>query len=196
MTFKGLNGTRYTLNTQLVGSGGEGDIYSVSGMDYIAKIYKSGAMSKELEEKLKQMVSRPPNASVLSQVAWPLDVVYDQSRQCCGFIMPVLEINAELGDVYKYPSTLPLSMQQRINIAQNICAVISEVHQAGYVFGDFNPRNIGLDINTGLVSFLDTDTYHVANPESGKTYRCTNAAAQSRWTHRGHSSHADHGFPR
>ena len=46
------------------------------------------------------------------------------------------------------------------------------MHQAGYVFGDFNPRNIGLDKNTGLVSFLDTDTYHVADHENGKTYRC------------------------
>ena len=173
MTATGINGATYRLNPTPIGSGGEGDIYRISGTaGKVAKIYKPGAMSQDLEEKLKQMVSRPPNASVLSQVAWPLDVVYDNSGQCCGFVMPELEINAELGDVYKYPSTLPLSTQQKINIAQNICAVISEVHQAGYVFGDFNPRNIGLDINTGLVSFLDTDTYHVANPENGKTYRC------------------------
>ena len=33
-------------------------------------------------------------------------------------------------------------------------------------------RNIGLDTNTGLVSFLDTDTYHVADKKTGGTYRC------------------------
>jgi len=172
MTLTGINRTTYRLDPTPIGSGGEGDIYSVLGMDYVAKIYKTGALSRELEEKLKIMIEHPPNASVLSQVAWPLDMAYDASSQCCGFIMPKLSINAELGEIYKYPSTLPISAQQKINIAQNICVVISEVHRAGYVFGDFNPRNIGLDINTGLVSFLDTDTYHVIDPIKRSTYRC------------------------
>ena len=173
MTLTGINRTTYRLGTAAIGSGGEGDIYSVLGMEgKVAKIYKPGAMTDELEEKLKYMVQKPPSEAVLSQVAWPLDVVYDKSGKCSGFIMPGLHINAELGEIYKYPSVLPLSASQKINIAQNICAVIAEVHQAGYVFGDFNPRNIGLDKNTGLVSFLDTDTYHVMDSSQNKTYRC------------------------
>ena len=159
MTLTGMKGTAYNLSSTPLGSGGEGDVYSVSGMDYVAKIYKAGCITGELEEKLRIMIGNPPNASVLTQVAWPLDIVYD-GDQCLGFIMPKLSINAELGEVYKYPSVLPISTHQKINIAQNICVVISEVHKAGYVFGDFNPRNIGLDVNTGLVSFLDTDTYY------------------------------------
>ena len=172
MTVTGINGTTYRLNAIPIGSGGEGDIYSVIGMDYVAKICRAGALSNELEEKLKIMIDNPPSASVLSQVAWPLDMAYDNTGQCCGFVMPKLNIDAELGEIYKYPSVLPISAHQKVNIAQNICVVIAEVHQAGYVFGDFNPRNIGLDKNTGLVSFLDTDTYHVADPKNGKTYRC------------------------
>ena len=182
MKVTGIIGTIYTLEGIPIGSGGEGDIYSVrsfegvySGSDKIAKIYKSGVLSEELEEKLKIMIEHPPSSSVLSQVAWPLDIAYDEDGLCCGFIMPKLSINAELGEIYKYPSTLPISLQQKINIAQNICAVISEVHAAGYVFGDFNPRNIGLDKDTGLVSFLDTDTYHVTNGD--KTYRCNVCAS-------------------
>ena len=171
MTVTGLYGTTYQLEQTPIGSGGEGDIYNIRGMDYVAKIYRAGTLTRELEEKLKIMINHPPNASVLTQVAWPLDMAYENG-QCCGFIMPKLNINAELGEIYKYPSTLPLSAHQKINIAQNICVVISEVHKAGYVFGDFNPRNIGLDINTGLVSFLDTDTYHVVDLLQGNTYRC------------------------
>lgn len=172
MTVIGINGTTYRLDSNMLSRGGEGDIYSVRGMDYVAKIYKDGVLSPELMEKLKIMIERPPNASVMSQVAWPLDMAYDSSGQCLGFIMPKLNINAELGEIYKYPSTLTLSTQQKLNIAQNICVVISEVHKAGYVFGDFNPRNIGLDMNTGLVSFLDTDTYHVLDHSKNKIYRC------------------------
>ena len=40
MTMTGLNGTTYRLGSSKIGSGGEGDIYSVAGMDCVAKIYK------------------------------------------------------------------------------------------------------------------------------------------------------------
>ena len=172
MTLTGITGTTYRLDPTPIGSGGEGDIYSVIGMDYVAKIYKSAEMTLELYEKLKIMIENPPNASVLTQVAWPLDIVYEDGGPYIGFIMPKLSINAELGEVYQYPSALEISYHQKINIARNICAVISEVHKAGYVFGDFNPRNIGLDVDTGLVSFLDTDTYHVIGMSKDSVYRC------------------------
>ena len=145
MTLRGLSGTSYNLDHTPIGSGGEGDIYRVLGKaGKVAKIYKPGAITDELVEKLMVMIHYPPSDSVMSQVAWPLDLLRDESNKCRGFVMPELSINAELGEIYKYPSTLPISMQQKINIAQNICAVISEVHRAGYVFGDFNPRNIRL----------------------------------------------------
>lgn len=57
-------------------------------------------------------------------------------------------------------------------IAQNICAVIDAVHRAGFVFGDFNPANIGVDMNTGHVAFWDTDSYHIYDKATGTTYRC------------------------
>ena len=161
------------LNPSPIGSGGEGDVYTILNNDrFVAKIYKAGVMSPELSEKLNVMVQAPPKKEVLTQVAWPMDVLLDRSGKCCGFVMPKLNITHELGEIYKYPSNLPLSALQKINIAQNICVVISDVHEAGYVFGDFNPRNIGLDINTGLVSFLDTDTYHVYDAKKGITHRC------------------------
>jgi len=178
MTLTGLTGTTYVLDPVPIGSGGEGDVYRVLGGDgKVAKLYKPGAITQELVDKLMVMIHYPPSASVLSQVAWPLDLVGTEPGTSCGFVMPELSINTELGEVYKYPATLPISMHQKINIAQNICVAISEVHKAGYVFGDFNPRNIGLDINTGLVSFLDTDTYHVEDKEKGTIYRCNVCAS-------------------
>jgi serine/threonine protein kinase len=170
----GLTGTQYNLDSNLLSDGGEGEIYRVLGRGdkKVAKIYKSGVPTSELEDKLTLMVNHPPSNTVSQQVAWPLDVVYDSGNRFCGFIMPALSINAELGDIYKYPSQLNVSMHQKIKIAENICVVISEVHKAGYIFGDFNPRNIGLDMKSGIVSFLDTDTYHVLDQSRSKTYRC------------------------
>ena len=172
----GLSGKCYRLDGKPFKSGGEGDIYNIiNETDLVAKIYHPGIKSKELEDKLSYMVSKPPNSSVLSQVAWPADVIYSANNQFSGVIMPKLNITTELLELYKYPSQKykDVTFSQKIVVAQNICVVIEAVHKAGYIFGDFNPRNIGIDINTGRVAFLDTDSYHVVlDKNKNKAYRC------------------------
>ncbi len=175
MTLFGLNGRKYELNQKPFSSGGEGDVYSISGVsDRVVKIYKTSRVTKELEEKIKLMVKRPPSSSVLNQVAWPIDAVYDSTDSFCGFVMPKLDITDELSDIYVYPPKMGITYQQKLVLAQNICVVIHEVHRAGYVFGDFNPRNIGINANTGAVAFLDTDSYHIVlNKDGNQAYRCS-----------------------
>ena len=96
---RGIKGTTYTLGENPVGSGGEGNVYHAYVTNMV-KVYKPGVMTRELENKLRVMVEHPPNESVLTQVAWPLDVLCDNNAKCIGFTMPELSINAELGDVY------------------------------------------------------------------------------------------------
>jgi len=175
MILQGFSGQKYELDTKPFSIGGEGDIYNVTNIaTRVAKVYHNDRITKELESKLKIMVKRPPNSSVLTQVAWPLDVIYDGNNQFRGFIMPKLNITEELIELYKYPPQKykNVTVKQKIIIAENICAVISEVHKAGYVFGDFNPRNIGVNLNTGTVAFLDTDSYHIYDKDTSSTYRC------------------------
>ena len=174
MTVIGITGTQYQLDSKKMSDGGEGTIYRVlsGSAKTVAKIYKDGLTNRELEEKLKYMVDRQPSSSVLNQVAWPLDVIYDTNKQFLGFVMPMLSINAELGDIYKYPSQTDISAHQKLLIARNICVVIAEVHKAGYVFGDFNPRNIGVDKDNCTVAFLDTDSYHIIDNGQRLEYRC------------------------
>jgi len=175
MILQGFSGQKYQLDTQPFSIGGEGDIYNViNAANSVAKVYHADRISQELEGKLKIMVKRPPSSSVLTQVAWPLDVIYDANNQFCGFIMPKLNISEELLVLYKYPPQKykNVTTRHKIIIAENICAVISEVHKAGYVFGDFNPRNIGVNLNTGTVAFLDTDSYHIYDRDTNSTYRC------------------------
>ena len=113
MQLKSTSGKTYVLDSMTIGSGGEGDIFPIQGASgQVAKIYKTGAMTIELEEKLKVMVADPPNKAVFTQVAWPLDVLYGNGELCRGFVMPRLNITHELGEIYKYPSTLPLSSHQ------------------------------------------------------------------------------------
>jgi len=172
---KGLSGKKYELGTHPFRNGGEGDIYNViNAANSLAKIYHADRITKELENKLKIMVRRPPSSDVLNQVAWPLDVIYYGNNQFCGFIMRKLNIAEELLELYKYPPQKykNFTTRNKIRIAENICAVISEVHKAGYVFGDFNPRNIGVNLKDGIVAFLDTDSYHIYDEYTDFTYRC------------------------
>ena len=81
MTATGKNGISYRMDSTPIGSGGEGDVFHAY-ITKVGKIYKPGVMTPELQRKLEIMVENPPNESVLSQVAWPLDVIYDDKAQC------------------------------------------------------------------------------------------------------------------
>lgn len=175
MELFGLKSSKYLLENTSFSGGGEGDIYNIIGLDdKCAKIYHSNIDLSETEAKLKVMLNSPPDSSVLSQIAWPLDLLYTVDHKFKGFIMPKIKVSDELIAVYEYPPTKyqKLTFEHKMMIAQNICAVIDAVHNAGFVFGDFNPNNIGVDMHTGHVAFWDTDSYHIKDIKTGITYRC------------------------
>lgn len=174
MILKGLSGKKYQLAEERLegGGGGEGNIYAIVGIPGgLAKVYHADRITQELEQKLLVMYKHPPNREIFAQIAWPVDVVYDLNGAFRGFVMLRLNITDELRAIYTYPPEKNISYKAKVIIAQNICAVISEIHKAGFVFGDFNPRNIGIDLNTCRVAFLDTDSYHIV--DGNHTYRCT-----------------------
>ena len=173
---------QYELYDQPIASGGEGAIFFIKGMenDGVAKLYHKEKLSTDFEiaNKIQYMVQNPPSDSILDQVAWPLDILKDETGSFVGFIMPKLDTDTDLKNIYPYPPSpqMPISNEQKLIIAHNICVVISEIHKAGYVFGDFNPMNIGVNLKTGKVAFFDTDSYHFTDPVTGHTYCCVVAA--------------------
>lgn len=174
MTYKG-NYDSYVLEAQPMKTGGEGAIYKIQNYgDMVAKIYHTDKITTELEEKIMFMASNPPSQKIMDQIAWPQDVLRDDKGSFVGFVMSKLSIDTDLKAIYSYPPNpkIPISCEHKVIIAMNICTVISEIHRMGYVFGDFNPLNIGVNLTTGHVAFLDTDSYHIANPKTGKLYRC------------------------
>ena len=174
MEYKGSQGV-YTLAAQPMKSGGEGSIYALqSHPNMVAKIYHPQKLSSELEEKISFMTNNPPESTILDQIAWPLDVLRDFSGRFVGFVMPKLSIDTDLKAIYAYPPNpkIPITYEQKVIVAINICVVISAIHKAGYTFGDFNPLNIGINLKNGHVAFLDTDSYHIKDTTSGKVYRC------------------------
>jgi DNA-binding helix-hairpin-helix protein with protein kinase domain len=79
---------------QVLGEGGEGEIWSVKGRPEAAKVYHPSAREREKERKLKVMVSRPPRDDMLVRyahhsIAWPTELV-NEDGGFAGFLMPRL----------------------------------------------------------------------------------------------------------
>lgn len=174
MQYKGKGGIQYNLESSPFAQGGEGKVFNIIGKpNMVAKLYKNGLNDVSKERKLLVMVNNPPSKAVMSQIAWPLDVLYDGSNTFVGFVMPKLAINEDLNVIYEYgtSSKYPnVPWSNKIIIAKNLCAVLDAVHEAGHVVGDLNPKNISVDPKTGHIVFVDTDSYHIE--DNGSVYRC------------------------
>ena len=81
MILKGKGGIQYNLEATPFAQGGEGQIFNINGHpDKVAKLYKTGKITPDHERKLLKMVITPPEQDVLDQIAWPLDVLYDNNK--------------------------------------------------------------------------------------------------------------------
>ena len=173
MYLKGKGGMDYSLSTKPQNSGGDSEIFDINGKPgIVAKIYKPGKATPEKERKLIRMVAFPPNASVLSQIAWPQDVLYENGH-FFGFIMPKMNVNEDLNVIYEYGASAKypfMTWSNKITIAQNLCAVLHCIHETGHVCGDLNPKNISVNPTTGHIIFLDTDSYHIQDGQDA--HRC------------------------
>jgi len=170
---------------KLISDGGEGYIYEMPGApDKLLKIFKetdfTGApiVTDELHAKLKYMRDNPPEVLVSKGiVAWPIELIYEKEK-LVGFVMPKLELDEHIQRTYSYRhpkleageyARFP-SVESRIKIAINLCSAIDELHRKGYVFGDFNHHNIGVNYSTGQICFMDCDSFHITD-DSGNVYR-------------------------
>ncbi len=173
MILKGKGGIQYNLEQDSFAQGGEGQVFNIIGQpDKVAKLYKPGKISPDHERKLTIMVNSPPDAEVMTQIAWPIDVLYHNGA-FVGFVMHKFKLNEDLNVIYEYGASAKypnLSWGNKIRIAKNLCVVLDAVHRAGHICGDFNPRNINVDPNTGHITFVDTDSYHII--DGVNTYRC------------------------
>ena len=170
MVYRGRNGQNYKTIEPALGQGGEGAVYGIEGMpDYVLKVFNSQKRTETRHRKILAMIKTPMPADAMKQVTWPVDVVYDQN-QFVGYVMPSVK-NCEALNVM-YSDKYNLTLAERIGIAKNLCAAINAVHKAGQVCGDLNPNNIKVNPKTAIVTLIDTDSYHITEPGTSRTFRC------------------------
>ena len=171
------NGKSVSLGNQIASSG-EGEVWETNESGYLAKIYHSP--TRERIEKLKVMVANPPADPMKSQnhvsIAFPQDLLKNQTGAIVGFLMPTIGQSRELTTVYN-PS-LRRRKAPRFNwyylhaTALNTAWIIQSIHDKGYVLGDIKPQNILVN-DRALVAVIDTDSFQVRDSQTGKVYRCT-----------------------
>ncbi len=169
---------------KLINDGGEGKIFEVkNNNDLLIKLYKEKDLSgnpivtKELQQKLEYMKNHPP-LSLINKgcLAWPLEIIYKNGKMT-GFTMPKLKSDASLLEIYAYKHPLidetydsSPSIQSRIGAAINLTYAVSELHKAGYVVGDMNHENIGINKKNGQIQIFDCDSFTITDDKK-RTFR-------------------------
>lgn len=171
-TFTGRTGYVYTVSTEAVGRGGEGEIYRIDNdPSHVLKIFYPEKRTDSSYRKLCAMTDMQLSQKLSSQLTWPEDIVFENGA-FAGFLMEALNNTIPLNRVYMEENRAVCTYDKRIVIAKNLCAAVNAVHSAGQVVGDLNPNNIAVDINTGLVTLVDTNSYHITDRNTGEVYKC------------------------
>ena len=171
-TYYGTNGATYKIAAEL-NNGGEGKVcYISSNPDLVCKVYKPTKLNSELRRKINFMLELHSEFTDknLSSLAWPIDLARNEKGDFIGFIMKKAS-----GDSIRkcYPvNNFSVTYRQRIWIAINLCALVDSIHTSiKQVIGDFNADNILVNKNTGVVSLVDTDSFHLKT-KNGIVFRC------------------------
>lgn len=156
-----------------LGDGAEGFVCNIEGMpDKVAKILKDNATDaylKEASQKISAMsnmfagLDPDRRAAISSQITWPEITLFDSAGKFCGFIMQKITGHKTLDHAYAESQTLSrrFTFFGKVLIAQNLCIAVNQVHRLRCVVGDFNPRNIMVDVERGTVFLCDADSFHL-----------------------------------
>jgi serine/threonine protein kinase len=168
-----------TLGPELA-RGGEAAIHPVQGQPHlVAKIYFTPVAG--YNQKLAYMVAHPPTdpsrGSGHTSIAWPVSLLFDDSGQFVGYLMPYVQQTTKLLTVFNptlRAKKLPSFNRRYLHrAARNLAVAIRAIHQEGYVVGDINESNI-LVADTALITIIDTDSFQVQaqGPAQILTFPC------------------------
>ena len=177
LTYRCQLQNRWITLTQEMADSGEAKVWHTNFNGYLAKIYHNP--HNERVDKLQLMVrNRPsdPNAHLNHiSFAWPYSILEDNQGKVAGFLMPEVVGSETLlklcTPIMRRKYKLETNWYFLHVVARNIAAIIQAIHLKGYVLGDIKLENILVN-NRALPTIIDTDSFQVSDPYSGKIYRC------------------------
>lgn len=163
--------SRFQLGER-IGSGGEGEVFAVTGKaGQAVKIYGAGLRASR-ESKVRAMVLGGLAAKT-DLVAYPGEIATDPSGKFLGFLMRLVSGYRPLHELYS-----PKSRQRHfpkadyrfiVRAALNVARAVGKVHQTGCVIGDLNHSGV-LVSQEATVALIDADSFQFSL--NGKTYPC------------------------
>lgn len=194
------------LESEPLGKGGEGKVYRVvspaSHRNKCAKIFTIAEKVKEAtklndsdrkklqakREKIAYMIKHPPTklSGEHFRLCWPSALLYDDSRNFFGYLMPLsyensislysikpsnFDKNDKLPKVYKekYSREKITGILNRAKLCTNISVAISLLHAVRVVIIDLKPENIQIT-HDGKISIIDVDSLQIKE-KSGRYYK-------------------------
>lgn len=111
------------------------------------------------------MLSMSVDNTLRSFAAWPREIVTDINGKFIGFSMDRIKGS----ETFKSMFIERISVENRIKLAYNICALTENLHRCGIIIGDLNPGNFIIH-DTNQITAIDTDSFHIITPKY--EYRC------------------------
>lgn len=165
-TVKGLiTNTAWTVR-ELLGSGGQGEVYRVTndGHDDLAlKWYLPEQATQQQHSILRSLVERgEPSERFL----WPIDVTVATSSQSFGYVMPLRKP--------QYKGLVDLMLRRVEPSFRSLCTTCFELahhymklHTSGLAYRDISFGNVFFDPQSGEVLICDNDNVCIEGSEQG-----------------------------
>lgn len=156
-------------------AGGEGEIYILAGDETrCAKIFHPHRRTLEIEEKIRTMISSPPDADLLKSLTWPLIPVTDLPRggRVIGYLMRRIP-EETFKSVHLWYDEAQTSDKQtllfRIIVSLRLATIVAGVHKAGHVIGDLRENNLLINEHGDLI-LIDTDSLQIREKKGGRVF--------------------------
>ena len=165
-----------------LGEGGEGVVCLVDGdPNSVMKIWHDGRTPQNAEEKLPYLVSHrvAPELGATWHITWPQQQVFE-SGVLVGYTMPALNPDEHWESIVEYYNRQmarstgatqgrELRIDDRVRMARNLAIGFRAVHDAGYIIGDVNEKNVEVNRQNDI-AMVDCDSYGFTDSATGRTF--------------------------
>ncbi len=179
--FHDETGKRITPGRKL-GEGGEGSVFLIDGHPgSVMKIWHPGRTPEEADATLNHLVRNPvrPDLGASWHVTWPQHLVRENGITV-GYTMPILDPGQSWEPIVEYYNRRAaqsteqdqgreLRIDDRVRMARNLALGFRAVHEAGYVIGDVNEKNVEVNRQNDI-AMVDCDSYGFTDPRTDRTF--------------------------
>ena len=165
-----------------LGEGGEGAVHLVDGdTGSVLKIWHPGRTPQDADAKIRHLVNNPvaPDLGATWHITWPQRMVMENGV-IAGYTMPILNPNESWEPIVEYynrraaqstgtAQAREIQIDDRVRMARNLALGFRAVHDAGYVIGDVNEKNVEVNRQNDI-AMVDCDSYGFTDAASGRTF--------------------------